>query len=780
MTKESILAIAKADLTSTQTLRKEHDTSLKQYRDEYYGKLYGNEHPHKSKIISKDIRRQSEWQIPSLVDPFVSTSDIFKIAPVGKDDRNAARQKEILLNTQFCRQFNRFNFLTTAIKIADIEGSVIVQLGWDYQENSKRFTRYEFILEDNSRVSVERYQALLNQSKREAEMMANEIELTMFRERQQLQAQFQQTTQQAQQLQAQMRQAQQEGNEEALQQLSQQAQQIEQGLQEMQQELQQPVVKPDNFNMPMPLALVRQEIEEIEVLVNKPTAKVCRNEDVFIDPTCQGDLDKAQFVINRYETDLSSLRLDGRFTNLDKVEEDLTDSSNDPDGFETPDHTHFKFSDKTRKKVVVYEYWGNIDWNGDKIAEPIVCAWVGDVVIRLQNNPYPDKKHPFILCKFIETPFKVYGEGSGSLISDEQKVKTALKRALINYIAAGTEGQMGIKQGALSPDNEKKFLRGDNFSFNGSSNEIFFFGNFNQIPPSVWNFYSLITNEIEAISGVKSFAESGISGKGLGSTATGARGALDATALRRLHLVRNISENLVKPIGRKWLVYSAEFLDDTTFIRYTDEEVIAVTKDMLSGEYDIDIAVSTAEDNAMRAQDLSFMLQTTGNSLPFDFTQIILADIAKLYKMPDLANKIMTYTPKPDPMQQKLQETQLALLEAQVRNEQAKGAENEIDVSLKQAKAEKEAAMARKIGSESNLLDDEYLTKQMGETIDPLKVQEMQNKYDIEQAKVLNDMNFKQEKMDRDDRQRELDREVKASDTYLKHRLEALKQHKGL
>ena len=42
--------------------------------------------------------------------------------------------------------------------------------------------------------------------------------------------------------------------------------------------------------------------------------------------------------------------------------------------------------------MVMYEYWGNYDINDDGIAEPIVCAWVGSTVIRLELNPYPDKK----------------------------------------------------------------------------------------------------------------------------------------------------------------------------------------------------------------------------------------------------------------------------------------------------------------------------------------------------------------------------------------------------
>ena len=49
------------------------------------------------------------------------------------------------------------------------------------------------------------------------------------------------------------------------------------------------------------------------------------NEDIFIDPTCMDNMDECQFVIYRYETDLSTIKSDGRYKNLDKIgkKEDL-------------------------------------------------------------------------------------------------------------------------------------------------------------------------------------------------------------------------------------------------------------------------------------------------------------------------------------------------------------------------------------------------------------------------------------------------------------------------
>ena len=42
-----------------------------------------------------------------------------------------------------------------------------------------------------------------------------------------------------------------------------------------------------------------------------------RDPNVIIDPTCLGELDKANFVIYSFETSMAELKKDGRYSNLD-------------------------------------------------------------------------------------------------------------------------------------------------------------------------------------------------------------------------------------------------------------------------------------------------------------------------------------------------------------------------------------------------------------------------------------------------------------------------------
>ena len=613
--KNELLKALKADLTAADISNKDWTGKRDDWISESYGNLYGNEQKGRSKIVSKDIKKQLEWMIPSMTDPFLSTPDVIKCSPVTYEDVQAARQNELLLNTQFTRKFNRYNFINKASRVLAVEGTVVVQTGWDYED----------------------------------EEIENEVEAIVVDEY---------------------------GNEH----------------------------------------IQKQTITETKVVRNKPTAEVIRNEDVFLDPTCMGDMDKCQFVIYRFETDLSTLRKDKRYKNLKKVAVGLLSEDTD---YIAEDDTQFEFEDAARKKVLVYEYWGNYDMDGDGIVEPIVCTWVEDTIIRLEDNPYPDKKLPFIVVPFTPIPFQLEGESLAENIGDNQKIKTAITRGLIDNMARSNNGQVGIRKGSLSMADKKKFLKGDNFEFQGSPND-FWQGSYNQIPGSAFNMLSLMNNEIESQTGVKSFS-GGISGNSMGSTATAARGAMDATAMRRLNLVRNIAENLIKPLMRKWMAYNAEFLDEEEVVRITNSEFIPIRRDDLEGKIDIDISISTAEDNNAKAQQLSFMLQTIGNSIDSQLTTELIAEIADLQKMPALAEKLRNWEPRPNQMQEEQARLEIEKLKAEVYRLNADAQrlikdseESGEDVILKRAKAELEIAKAKKLNSDSDLIDLKFLKENEG------------------------------------------------------------------
>jgi hypothetical protein len=224
-----------------------------------------------------------------------------------------------------------------------------------------------------------------------------------------------------------------------------------------------------------------------------------------------------------------------------------------------------------------------------------------------------------------------------------------------------------------------------------------------EIPGSALNMLSLQNNEAESLTGVKAFSQ-GITGQALGTTATGIRSALDASSKRELGILRRLA-NGINQIGRKIISMNAEFLSDQEIIRVTNEEFVAINREDLGGMYDIKLNISTAEADNEKAQELSFMLQTMGNNMDPAMSQMILADIARLRKMPDLSKQIKEYQPQPNPMAEQKAQLEMQLLQAQIANETAKAQENQVDVGLKQAKTVTEQAKARSMESKADLDD---------------------------------------------------------------------------
>ena len=609
--KSELLAAFKADLKSAEIKKKQLDGKIQIYKKEYNGEPYGNEVKGRSEIVSRDIKKHSEWQHASIKDPFVGTSDIIKCSPVTFEDKKAAIQNELVLNTQFCRQFNRYNFMTKALKVLDREGTVVVQTGWDYEDK-----------EEEVEVPV---------------MMINPIT----------------------------------------------GEQVQNGT---------------------------KKEKQIVVVKNQPTVKVCRNEDIFIDPTCMDNVDEAQFFIHRYETNISALRADGRYKNLDQINLSSAEATNNGEQYYPEDPTYFRFKDDPRKKIVVYEYWGNYDVDEDGIVEPIICAWVNGTIIRMESNPYPDGKPPFVVVPFSSVPFQMQGEAPAELLSDTQKVKTAILRGVIDNMAQSTNGQKGMKKGALDVANRRKFLNGENFEFNGVATD-FFDGHYNEIPKSAFDMYSLMNGEAESMTGVRAF---GAASGGAVTSATAAKGALDATATRRMDIVRNVAENLVKPILRKWMSYNSEFLDETQVMRITNEEFVEIHRDDLAGNIDIDLTVSTSEDNAAKAQELSFVMQTVGPNEDPGIRRLIMADIMRLHKMPDLAKKIEEYQPQPDPYAEQMKQLEMQKLQSEIAERQSRASENGVDIQVKTAKAELDIAKARATHSNADMVDLNFLEKESG------------------------------------------------------------------
>jgi hypothetical protein len=684
----------KQDLLDAQVVHDAQETKISDWLDNLNvtGKAKIQTAKGNSAIVPKLIRKQAEWRYASLSEPFLSTDDIFNVKPVTWEDRNAAVQNQMVLNHQFNTAIDKVRFVDEYVRAAVDEGTVIVRVGWEFieEEYVGTFPKVEYRVNPELGPLHEHLHQMMEESPSEYETDVPEElkqahELTM-----------------------------------------------EQG---------QPIE---------PVIVGEVEETRTRTVANRPTLEVCDYRNVIIDPTCMGDIDKAGFVIYSFESSLSQLEKEGKkYKNLDNINLSNNSILGVPDHASSDGSKTFNFRDEPRKKFVVYEYWGYWDIDGSGVVKPFVAAWVGNTMIRLEENPFPDKKIPFVVEQYLPVRKSSYGEPDGALLEDNQKVIGAVTRGMIDIMGKSANGQTGIRKDMLDTTNRRKFDKGQDYEFNVNVDprQGVFMHTYPEIPASAQFMLGLQNQEAESLTGVKSYS-SGVSGQSLGDVAAGVRGALDAASKRELGILRRLSNGIIK-IGRKVISMNAEFLSDTEVVRITNDEFAVVKKDDLAGNFDLRLSISTAEEDNNKAEQLAFLLQTVGPNSDPEMMKMILSDIAKLRKMPDLAKRIESYQPQPDPLAQEEAMLRIELLKAQIAKEQAQAMSYQSGAQLDLAKAGTEQVKQGNIQSDTDIKNLDFVEQESG--VKQERAKELHGEQARSQAQLkLMDRQFAIEDQDRD------------------------------
>lgn len=549
----------------------------------------------RSSIQPKLVRRQAEWRYPALSEPFLNSEKIFQVNPRTFEDLDAAKQNEILLNYQFDVKLNKVKFIDDYVRTVVDEGSCIVQIGWE-----RLTTKEKQVVPVYSYYPAEDEEALaiLNQA----------LELKQKNPRE-----YNESIDEA--IKASIDYSQQNGGEPVL------AHQVGE-----------------------------QEVLVDKVIENRPTVEILNTLNVYVDPTCNGDLDKALFIIKSFETNQAECKKAGIYKNLDKVNWAGNNPNSDGDHYTSADENFNE--DLIRKKVVAYEYWGFYDINGTGSLTPIVATWIGSVMIRMEENPFPDGKLPFVIVQYLPVRNSVYGEPDCELLEENQQIMGAITRGLVDILGRSANAQQGFAKGMLDPLNKRRFENGEDYEFNPnlSPQTGYIEHTFNELPQSVLAYVQMLNADAEALTGVKSFS-GGMSGDAYGQVAAGIQGAIDAATKRETAILRRLAYG-VSEIGNKIIAMNAVFLSEEEVIRVTNKQFITIKREDIKGNFDLKVDINTAEVDQAKAQDLGFMLQTLGPNMDPMITMKILAEIADLKRMPTLAEELRNYQPQPDPIEE--------------------------------------------------------------------------------------------------------------------------------
>jgi len=660
--KEPTIADLKSDLEAAKSSQSTHVSNLNTWMDNLNatGSAKVNSPDGRSKIVPKLIRKQAEWRYAALSEPFLAADTLFAVNPVSWEDKSAAEQSALVLNNQFETKLNKVALIDEYIRTAVDEGTVVLRTGWVFEEETKKeeVPQYKPVVDPS--VTQEYQQALQMQKENPAafEQLPDEVKL---------------------------------------------------GIQVSQ-----------SSGQPIRLLVIGSNMEDVtKVVKNHPTVEVCDSRNVYIDPTCMGDIDKAGFVIYSFETSMSELKRSGKYQNLENVNVENSSPLAEPDHrIGAADTKSFEFKDKARKKIVAYEYWGFRDIDGSGITKPIVATWIGDTLIRLEDNPYPDGKVPFVLVQYLPVRKSIYGEPDGALLEDNQRIQGAITRGMIDLMGRSANSQTGIAKGMLDATNRRKYEKGLDYEYNpGTDPRVSIHTHlYPEIPQSASFMLQMLNNEAESMTGVKAFASTGLTGAALGGSSTPAssvRSVLDAASKREMNILRRLANGIIQ-VGRKIISMNAVFLEDKEVVRVTNDEFVPIKRDDLQGNFDLKLSISTPEADEAKAQELAYMLQTMGNNMDPAMTKIILSDIARLRKMPDLAHSIKTFQPQPDPMAEEMRAAQLDHQKAQTELLRAQAQEAMAKTHLQSAKVPVEQAKAGNLQSQADKHNLEFMQSMGG------------------------------------------------------------------
>ena len=617
--KEPNVRMLKRDLENAKNFRDTHVTEVNKWDLAREGGPVIPKRRGRSQVRPKVVRRQAEWRYSALSEPFLSSEDIFEVKPRTFEDTAAALQSSVLLNWQMRTKIDLVRLVAEAVRTFVDEGTLILRPGWKREVKMVEVDR-----------PVYNYMEVMEGSQEEAFLM------------------------------------------EALQLRDTDPSQYEQ----LPESIQDSITYSEQNGVTawaVPTGQT-QRVQEEEIIRNHPTLEVVDYRNVYIDPSCGNDPERANFIVYSFETSKAELMKDKRYKNLGTVNYGNADILSDTDhGTETPQD--FNFDDELRKRIIAYEYWGMYDINGTGELVPIVATWINDQMIRLEHNPYPDKKPPFIFVSYSPRKRNVYGEPDAEMLADSQAIAGALTRGMIDLMGRSANSQQGFQKGMLDITNRRRFQNGEDYEFNPNTHpsQGLIEHKYPEIPQSALTLLQLQNYDAESLSGVKAFS-GGISGEAYGKVASGIQGITDAMAKREMDILRRLAEGF-KQAGIKILAMNQVFLSDKEVIRVTNAKFVVIRRDDIQGQFDFIVDISTPEMDERKAQDLAFMLQTVGPNMDFNFVKMIMAKIARLRKMPDLEHEIKQYEPQPDPLAKAKAELEISQIQLENAKIQAEIAE---------------------------------------------------------------------------------------------------------
>ena len=584
---QRVLRIIRDDIeTGRRANENEQDQRVRNYNI-YRAKGDGlKDRPGRSRIKSSDTMDAIEWMMPSFMKTFAGSNSCVSVSPVGTEDVAKAEKLQKLLNWQFMgRRVKGFRVLYEWIKSALIYGTSVVKVTWRDIYVTKGFdvpvaseAEIAAMLDSDDYIDVQG----LPEDIPPGAVITEEM-MAFAQSRPDMLAKI--------------------GYINAI------PQQV------------QPVA--------LEAMRVYRDVRGTRRIksYSGPMVEVISPEDFWMDPKADA-IEEALFVIHRvWRTygELRDMEREGIYKNVEKVKDWVDKSRSEFENAESAERyaaagqvdpaTNASPNEDlqpARRKLEVFEWWGLLDLKGDGYQEPYLVVVCGDVILRMEKNPYGHGQAPFEVLRPMLDPYKFSGVGMPELVGEFQALKTAILRQTLDNVSFQNNGMWLVNRNAGVDTSALLNPRpGTIVKANITQGAVV------PITPSSLqsmplNMLELIDSMLQKRTGVTSYNQ-GLDANSLNKTATGITRIMDASAQRIELIARVMAETGIKPLYQKLLMLNQQFIDQTIVIRVFNRPV-EISPDDLIGDFDVtvDVGGATGRDET-RSQQMMLLLQYAAN-----------------------------------------------------------------------------------------------------------------------------------------------------------------------
>jgi len=272
-----------------------------------------------------------------------------------------------------------------------------------------------------------------------------------------------------------------------------------------------------------------------------------------------------------------------------------------------------QYPDIEANRFEVIEYWGTIDAMSareegleldesiDDMEEVQVNVWmIRDKVIRIVQNPFKPFRTPYQSFVYEKNPYAFFGIGVPENMDDAQQIMNGHARMAIDNLALAGNLVFDIDESALASNQTMEVFPGKIFKRQaGSPGQSIYGLKFPNTANENMQMFDKFRQLADESTGIPSYSHGQTGVQSMTRTASGMSMLMGAASLNIKTVIKNIDDQLIKPLGEALFQWNMQFYEGDLPI-HGDLEIKATGSSSLMKK-------------EVRSQRLTMFLQTVQN-----------------------------------------------------------------------------------------------------------------------------------------------------------------------